>query len=102
LVGDSYSANEDAVYYLSSGAEEVGFLTYDSTNGHGLFNNTSWDTITSASAHSGQGFRDANASDTEAQGFQLYRAISVPEPTTLAIFALGMIGLASRRIKKQP
>ncbi len=26
---------------------------------------------------------------------------SVPEPSTLAIFALGMIGLASRRLKKQ-
>jgi hypothetical protein len=29
-------------------------------------------------------------------------ALSVPEPSTLAIFALGMIGLASRRFKKQP
>jgi hypothetical protein len=29
------------------------------------------------------------------------KASSVPEPSTLAIFALGMIGLASRRIKKQ-
>jgi hypothetical protein len=29
-------------------------------------------------------------------------APSVPEPSTLAIFALGMIGLASRRFKKQP
>jgi len=28
-------------------------------------------------------------------------ATDVPEPTTLAIFALGMIGLASRRFKKQ-
>jgi hypothetical protein len=27
--------------------------------------------------------------------------VSVPEPSTLAIFALGMIGLASRRFKKQ-
>ncbi|MCJ8321967.1 MAG: PEP-CTERM sorting domain-containing protein [Colwellia sp.] len=27
---------------------------------------------------------------------------NVPEPSTLAIFALGMIGLASRRFKKQP
>ncbi|MEY8199126.1 MAG: PEP-CTERM sorting domain-containing protein, partial [Colwellia sp.] len=26
---------------------------------------------------------------------------TVPEPSTLAIFALGMIGLASRRFKKQ-
>ncbi len=25
----------------------------------------------------------------------------VPEPTTLAIFALGVIGLASRRVKKE-
>jgi len=29
------------------------------------------------------------------------REASVPEPSTLAIFALGMIGLASRRFKKQ-
>lgn len=31
----------------------------------------------------------------------LVRAAHVPEPSTLAIFALGMIGLASRRFKKQ-
>ncbi len=29
-----------------------------------------------------------------------YESASVPEPSTLAIFALGMIGLASRRFKK--
>jgi hypothetical protein len=28
-------------------------------------------------------------------------AVDVPEPSTLAIFALGMIGLVSRRFKKQ-
>jgi hypothetical protein len=28
-------------------------------------------------------------------------AAAVPEPTTLAIFALGFLGLASRRFKKQ-
>ncbi|MBA6384141.1 PEP-CTERM sorting domain-containing protein [Colwellia sp. BRX10-6] len=28
------------------------------------------------------------------------RTAEVPEPSTLAIFALGMIGLASRRFKK--
>ena len=31
----------------------------------------------------------------------LVRATSVPEPSTLAIFALGIMGLASRRFKKQ-
>jgi hypothetical protein len=34
-------------------------------------------------------------------GVALVRVTSVPEPSTLAIFALGMIGLASRRFKKQ-
>ena len=29
------------------------------------------------------------------------RSIDVPEPSTLAVFALGMIGIASRRFKKQ-
>ena len=34
--------------------------------------------------------------------YSLQKAVqSVPEPSTLAIFALGMIGLASRRFKKQ-
>jgi len=35
-------------------------------------------------------------------GFILYReSAAVPEPSTLAIFALGMMGLAARRFKKQ-
>ena len=34
-------------------------------------------------------------------GSWLVRTTVVPEPSTLAIFALGMIGLASRRFKKQ-
>jgi hypothetical protein len=34
-------------------------------------------------------------------GAFLHRSVDVPEPSTLAIFALGMIGLASRRFKKQ-
>ena len=34
-------------------------------------------------------------------GSWLVRANAVPEPSTFAIFALGMIGLASRRFKKQ-
>ena len=33
--------------------------------------------------------------------FQVVSAASVPEPSTLAIFALGIMGLASRRFKKQ-
>ena len=34
-------------------------------------------------------------------GSWLVRATDVPEPTSLAIFALGMMGLASRRFKQQ-
>ena len=35
------------------------------------------------------------------RNFAYNSSTEVPEPSTLAIFALGMIGLASRRFKKQ-
>jgi len=47
---------------------------------------------------------DSNMSSekVENMGVALVRdSIEVPEPSTLAIFALGMIGLATRRFKKQ-
>jgi hypothetical protein len=44
--------------------------------------------------------RDSATSYHSIDGISLVQA-SVPEPSTLAIFALGMIGLASRRFKKQ-
>jgi hypothetical protein len=34
-------------------------------------------------------------------GFVLIKSTDVPEPSTLAIFALGIMGLAARRFKKQ-
>ena len=43
----------------------------------------------------------AHMKEIEAVSSALVRANVVPEPSTLAIFALGMIGLASRRFKKQ-
>ena len=52
--------------------------------------------------------RSANMiSGNDGNRHDIYTAVStnyvvdVPEPSTLAIFALGMIGLASRRLKKQ-
>jgi hypothetical protein len=40
--------------------------------------------------------------DSRVAGLVLIKnQVDVPEPSTLAIFALGMIGLASRRFKKQ-
>jgi hypothetical protein len=41
------------------------------------------------------------SNDNEFFGNFLVGTTKVPEPSTLAIFALGMIGLASRRLKKQ-
>jgi len=42
-----------------------------------------------------------NARVRNVEGSLLIRAVDVPEPSTLAIFALGLMGLASRRLKKQ-
>jgi hypothetical protein len=59
-------------------------------------------TATSNSHQIGFGLSTSTAAYLQIDGISL-REISaaVPEPSTLAIFALGMIGLASRRFKKQ-
>lgn len=59
-------------------------------------------------------FGDVNTFDDHSNGFNkeddanlwrntfaMSQSVDVPEPSTLAIFALGIIGLASRRFKKQ-
>ncbi len=52
--------------------------------------------------HGGQSFTAvAGSSSTAFISASFVDSTSVPEPSTLAIFALGMIGLASRRFKKQ-
>jgi hypothetical protein len=43
----------------------------------------------------------SNVSNGAVGAYMVREINSVPEPSTLAIFALGMIGLASRRFKKQ-
>jgi len=46
-------------------------------------------------------FDDSGVDATFRESTIRLNAVDVPEPSTLAIFALGMIGLASRRFKKQ-
>ncbi len=47
------------------------------------------------------GYTGFGAGGVNAVHLELNTTVDVPEPSTLAIFALGMIGLASRRFKKQ-
>jgi hypothetical protein len=49
----------------------------------------------------GQHHIDKNHTNSYFASALVRTQVSVPEPTSLAIFALGMIGLASRRFKKQ-
>lgn len=48
-------------------------------------------------------FNDLRGTGTDVQlsELRLLGSVQVPEPTTLAIFALGMVGLATRRFKRQ-
>ena len=57
-----------------------------------------WDTVTSSSIQA-FGFTGFLVLDTAVNGPSA--SSQVPEPSTLAIFALGVMGLASRRFKKQ-
>ena len=47
-------------------------------------------------------WREISSLGRDSHAFSLHGdAVSVPEPSTLVIFALGIMGLASRRLKKQ-
>jgi len=90
-LGISFASNLDALLYLHDDINDVK-MTYMLAGGvvHDYGNS-----IANYDAYSG-GNIDIS--------FLLYRDVQnqiVHEPTTLAIFALGMIGLASRRFKKE-
>jgi|TARA_R110002060_G_C2115569_1_gene98405 hypothetical protein len=92
--------NQSSGDFETTGSYRLSWHTHD------FLNNQSADYSTSASLVSG-GYR---AGDVVGLNFStvwdrvIFTAnapVDVPEPSTLAIFALGMIGLASRRFKKQ-
>ena len=86
VLADSNGSNQ-WVTHLDSWWNTSGITEYSSTNFLLLGTHwTSWnkETVNSRAGH-----------------WLVREATSVPEPSTLAIFALGMIGLASRRFKKQ-
>jgi hypothetical protein len=93
LLGSSYSRSGDlqvgaTVNYLGHWRAETTYLSDDS----GWF-------------HSNYGaagnYSNLLSKSSQASSVLVRSVTDVPEPSTLAIFALGMIGLASRRFKKQ-
>jgi len=99
----------------SDGPWNVGLDSFGISNDPGfkLFRLTQNTTLTHLSGNSSLslfvndiivGFNDNHKSHSDGDYDDIIiamRATSVPEPSTLAIFALGMMGLASRRFKKQ-
>jgi hypothetical protein len=86
-----YAKNEDsswASFFISDG--QVNYKDYEG-------NNIISDSADSISLRNSVG----GFVGTPAESIVLVRAVDVPEPSTLAIFVLGIIGLASLRFKKQ-
>jgi len=83
------------------------YVMFDSERGARAETSSTWDymsfdsyrSLSYVEIHGSGNFY--NNSTTHRMPIALYRSAQVPEPSTLAIFALGMIGLASRRFKKQ-
>ena len=98
LMGSSYDRNLSYTYawFLSDNkfGSEVGYIEANVVR---LSKSNEWSSFATSDTFSSTGTNSALPI-----GFMLYREhAEVPEPSTLAIFALGMIGLASRRFKKQ-
>ncbi|NQZ23668.1 MAG: PEP-CTERM sorting domain-containing protein [Colwellia sp.] len=79
---------EDAIYKDTWGMVNLSF------SGSAMTNNTKFQWI--QASHSGN-----NWDNWAIDNVSLSNNVNVPEPTTFAIFALGIIGLASRRFKKK-
>ncbi len=94
LMGVSYGGYWNYAWFLSDNnfEREVGYIElYESTQTGPtrVRKNNEWASI-------------ASSDSLSSIGFMLVReAQDVPEPSALAIFALGMMGLASRRFKKK-
>lgn len=96
LLGDSSTrgtSSIDAAWFYDDEITdgEAGFLNLSSGTSNQKYN--TYGSIAKTEEH--------RLLSNETVGWLMYRTTSVPEPTTLAIFALGIIALASRRFKKQ-
>jgi len=101
--GVEISQTKTFVFDIAAGSTEVnlGLLNEIRVNsGTGLadFWNTSWLNISFSEKVD---YTTQSSSFLSAPRTNLNKVVDVPEPSTLAIFTLGMIGLASRRFKKQ-
>jgi hypothetical protein len=111
LWNESLNAN---IYYNENGTRQVGENIWTGINPGGQFPYTvlgggveaivAWNSGTSSNR-----YWLRNGDESVSDSYSMYAASSVgtkgaanvPEPTTLAIFALGLLGLVSRRFKKQ-
>jgi hypothetical protein len=98
LIGNTFDGQAGTNYAWFDSAngrgQEVGLLSaLDDQNKFGKANE--WTSLANTDAYS-----DTGINSHVPMGALLYKANAVPEPSTFAIFALGMIGLTSRRFKK--
>jgi len=94
----SISASDDI--YLKVGEGEGIDANLFAPSSAGFSFQVGQNSMTSLITNAGGVLRFAH-DDTSTHNYRGVQRSSVPEPSTLAIFALGMIGLASRRLKKQ-
>jgi len=111
LTYSTYQRSSDGLYGTSridglflNGNGEYGYLSIETNYGYKNIRNLRWvlasEYVTSSIYYKGP---TNSLTKTSTRLWMVYNpaVTSVPEPSTLAIFALGIIGLVSRRFKKQ-
>jgi hypothetical protein len=97
VMGDGYGLNSNNIwkYFRTDTPQNSDNITYMWLSGQNL----------NSTVLNHDGVNSSPDSYSNSMSFLVYRDLNqvtdVPEPSTLAIFALGIMGLASRRFKKQ-
>ncbi|MFT5312448.1 MAG: hypothetical protein ACI8Z9_000926 [Paraglaciecola sp.] len=99
LLGANFLSDWDDFFFLADeSSKEAGFVSINSRNNIAyVHQNEDWSSFTASNNYSHVG---GNQPITWLVLKESSSLSVVPEPSTLAIFALGLMGLASRRFKK--
>lgn len=94
--GANHTSDKDSFWFLAEEGREVGWAVFTPFGGNNISINDAWNDIAASDLYAvGGGFLDQPVS------WLLVKNEAVPEPTSLALFGVGALGLAGMRVRSK-